>query len=626
MKTFAMCAAMLLSTAFAQEPAPFAAFPNGAARYHLDFSRIFATPEAEKADRAVLARELEALQAMRGSVTADGDHLLAALERRDAVRVRVARHAMYLYLRYAVDTRDEKSSSDDDALEAEADAKSAFVDSEIMAISDARLAQLVAAQPKLATYRYALESIRRWRPHTLPEPEEQLWSSMAPAAVHWQYDLWEKLRSRSAPASGQNSPDRALREAAFRKRWADLAQDRDLYAFALLRLASSRNALARLRHFDDAAAWSYFRRDLTRASVKSLLDRVAANAEVYKRYQRLRAEHVRAAMGYSDANVWDLGARPAGIAPPRFTIDEARRAILEATAPLGEEYAAQLRALLDPANGRMDIVPGPHRKSGGFSEGTLGTQSVFFAGGFTGTYNDVRVLAHESTHAVQRQLMDASGVPLAYTGGPSYLAEALAIFNELLLADTMAAHDGDPFYLEQFLDGKGMAAFSIAPEAELEEAVYDGVAAGTIHGPDDLDALTKRIYIRYTIWPEKHDELKGQWMAVPLMYEDPFYDVNYVYGAIIALRMYASYSHDPKAFAPRYVAMMKNGYTAPPAVLLKQFFGIDLDDPLDDVVHLLDARVAALRAAYARETTGAPPAGRHGRQRWSPQADARTSR
>ena len=93
---------------------------------------------------------------------------------------------------------------------------------------------------------------------------------------------------------------------------------------------------------------------------------------------------------------------------------------------------------------------------------------------------------------------------------------------------------------------------------------------------------------------------KQKWMAIPLMYEDPFYDVNYVYGAIIALRMYAMYGTDPKAFAPRYVAMMKNGYTALPSALLKRFFDIDLDDPLDDVVKLLDARVDELRAAYAR--------------------------
>jgi len=545
MKTFAFCAAMLLSTAYAQET--FDPFPNGADRYHLDFSRIFASPDAEKSDRAALVRELDAFQAMRGHVTHDAAHLLAALQRKDAVQARVARHAMYLYLRYAVDTRDEKSRDDDDAIEAEAAAKTAFVNDEILRLSDARLARFMAAQPKLETYRYAIETIRRWRLHTLSVPEEGVLSATTPLATQWQYDLYERLRAQKAAP--------------------------ELFAFALLRLAASRNALARLRHFDDAAAWSYFGRDLTRPAVKALLERVAANAGVYKRYQRLRAEQA------------------GKTAAPRFTVDEARSIVLEATAPLGEEYAAQLRALLDPANGRMDIVPGPNRKSGGFSQGTLGTQSVFFARGFAGTYNDVRVIAHESTHAVQRQLMDAARVPMAYTSGASYLAEALAIFNELLLADFMAARSGDRFYLEQFLDVKGMAAFSIAPEAELEEAVYDGVAAGTIHGADDLDALTARVYDRYTVGTPK-----TQWMSVRLMYEDPFYDVNYVYGAIIALRMYAMYGRDPKAFAPRYVAMMKNGYTAPPAVLLKRFFGIELDAPIDDVVALLKARVDA----YAR--------------------------
>ena len=72
--------------------------------------------------------------------------------------------------------------------------------------------------------------------------------------------------------------------------------------------------------------------------------------------------------------------------------------------------------------------------------------------------------------------MSANGVPMVYTAESTYFAEALAIFSELLLADFMATRTGDVFYLEQFLDVKGMAAFYVAPEAELEEAVYDGVA------------------------------------------------------------------------------------------------------------------------------------------------------
>ena len=525
------------------------------AHYHIDFSRIFASPDAEKADRAVLERDLQALQSMRGTVTADGDHLLRALQLNDQVLVRESQHAMYLYLRYAVDTRDEKSREDDDALESEVDAKTAFLKDEILHMPADRLAAFMQAQPRLQSYRYAIESIRQWAPYTLSEPEEKLLSATTPAAQGWQFDLYQKV----TPAQ------------------------RDLIAFTLTRLASSGNTFARLRHFDDAASESYFRRQLTRPQVKALLERVAANAGVYKRYQQLRADH------------------PADKDQTTFTIEEARKMILDATAPLGEDYARELRALLDPANGRLDIEPGPNRKSGGFSQGTVGVNSVFFAHGFGGSYNDVRILTHESTHAVQRQLMNANHVPMGYTSGPNYLAEAYAIFNELVLADFMAAHASSPaqkrFYLQQFLDGKGMAAFFVAPEAELEEDVYDGVAGGTIRTADDLDTLTQRVYERYTISPSKQ-----KWMTIPLMYEDPFYDLNYVYGAIIGLRMYAMYTADPKSFAPRYVSAMRNGYTAPAAALLKQYFGIDLDDPalLTDVVKLLSARVDQFQAGSAR--------------------------
>ena len=73
MKAFAFCAAaVLLGTAYAQEP--FDPFPNGSAGYHLDFTRIFATAETERADRAALASRsplaLRAASAGRGGMTA----------------------------------------------------------------------------------------------------------------------------------------------------------------------------------------------------------------------------------------------------------------------------------------------------------------------------------------------------------------------------------------------------------------------------------------------------------------------------------------------------------------------------------------------------------------------------
>jgi oligoendopeptidase F len=252
----------------------------------------------------------------------------------------------------------------------------------------------------------------------------------------------------------------------------------------------------------------------------------------------------------------------------------------------------------------MDIVPGEHRKRGGFSKGFIGTDSVFYSAGFAGSYNDLRILTHESTHAVHRQLMTRNGVSPAYAEGPHYLFEAFAIFNEFLLPDSLYNHETDPlrrqFYLEQFLEGKGLIIFLVAPEVALEHAVYDGVRKGTIKGADDLDALSQRIYSRYSA--ESPDLLKTRWMTVSLMYEDPFYDVNYVYGALLALNFYSMYQDDREHFVPRYIALMKNGFAAPPGALLKRYLDLDLNDPrlFSTALNVIRKKVDLLEKAYRK--------------------------
>jgi oligoendopeptidase F len=89
-------------------------------------------------------------------------------------------------------------------------------------------------------------------------------------------------------------------------------------------------------------------------------------------------------------------------------------------------------------------------------------------------------------------------------------------------------------------------------------------------------------------------------MNVPLMYEDPFYDVNYVYGALVALNFYDLYRRDPKFFVPNYVALMRNGFDAPPEALLKRFLKIDLNDPklISNAMRVIEEKVKLLEESY----------------------------
>jgi oligoendopeptidase F len=574
--------------------------PREVNQYHIDFARVFfVSPEVEKRERTQLYDALKALENLKTKVTDSAATLELALQLNDRVQVQFNKHYAYLYLRNAVNTQDQASSVDASQLDAEVATRTAFLRQEVMQLTDRQFAMFVARRPSLKRYAFAVESARRYRAHTLSLKEEELLSATAPNN-EWQYELYETLREKGSSAPAANEKP----EEVFKRTYATRFALRDLYAFTLTRLARTRTRLARLRHFDDAASEVYFNSYWTRRDVDDLIERVAAHADLYKHYQRIRAAHIAKLGGLPSVNVWDLSTPLPARKPPQFTIDRASEVIREAMKPLGPEYGNELTALLDPANGRMDIVPGPSRKRGGFSKGFVGTDSVFFSYGFRGSYNDVRVLAHEGTHALHRQLMSHHGVLPANAFGPSYLFEAFAIFSEFLLPDYLYSHESDrwkkQFYLEQFLEGKGTVMFVAAPEVALEHAVYEGVDTGAIKSAGDLDALTKKIYTRYSIWAEKHDELKQEWMNIPLMYEDPFYDVNYVYGALVALNFYELYRRDPKFFVPNYVALMRNGFDAPPEALLKRFLKIDLNDPklISNAMRIVEEKVKLLEESY----------------------------
>jgi oligoendopeptidase F len=616
----AACLAMMLGPAVGEDK--FVAIqPQQAPMYHINFARnYFANPEAEKSDRANLYSLIQALEKLKGKIAQSADNLELALETYDKVQVKFFRHYDYLTLHYAINTKDETSRDEAYELDDEVKARTAFLQQEILQIEDKTLAAFVSRKPSLKTYLFAIEDARRFRPYTLSLKEEELLGKTSSLGLDWPFELYEKLIARTPFGTVRTkegefdvwkqrgtiaaSPDRAAREEGFKKRLAGFASQRDLYAFTLIRLVRARNRLAQLRHFQGAADEAYFGRYWTEKEVNDLLEQIADQADLYKRYQRLRVDYIKKISGYKDINFWDLSVRPAGAEIPRFTIDQASATIRNAVAPLGKEYGEELAALLDPANGRMDVVPGPNRKAGGFSKGFAGTNSVFYSSGFAGYYNDMRILMHESTHAVQRRLMNRHGVAPANYNSPSYFFESFAIFNELLLPDYLAGHESDPFrkryFLELFFEGKGMEMFVVAPEAILEQTVYDGVADGIIKGPDELDALTKRIYSRFSIWPEKHEELKCQWINIPLMYEDPFYDINYVFGVMLALKYYEMYVRAPDKFLPRYLALMSNGFDAAPTALLKRFLDIDLNDPrlVSDALYVLRKKLKLLEEIY----------------------------
>ena len=489
---------------------------------HLDFKRVFPPEDVQRRD---YESAIERLERMRGGVA--GNPATAIQRYNDALRAEVRLESFH-HLRYATDTSDVRDRDAEDALSADFDKRTEFFLNEIAKVPLDRVP---------ARYRWFATRTRSNLP-AVPA---------APMATTWASELHDLLDGNGK----------------------DPQQQRDVYAFTLLRLARNGNAIAQLQGAKDAATAAYARSGLTKVDVARILVGVAAHADLYKRY---------------------LAIKTAPANPPAFTFDDARRIILASIEPAGAAYRRDLEALLDPANGRIDLGPGEHRMHGGFSKGFAGFPSVFYMQNFDGTYNAMRIVAHESTHAIQRQLMSDHDVPPVYMSGPSFLAEGYAMFHELLLADSLARNESDKdrkaFFIRQFLDGKGLRIiFVAAAEAQLEQDVYDGVANDTIHNADDLDALAKRTAARFGV--EKLD-----WKAIPLMYDDPFYDFNYTLGGLVALSLLRHPSDG-------YAALLANGYTESADGLLKRFVSIDMhgSDFIDGAFATAAERVAQLAPA-----------------------------
>jgi oligoendopeptidase F len=578
----------------------------------------FASPAAETAARGDLDSALQHLETYKGQINT-GAHLLHALQSYEAVLKLYRRHDGYLRLRCSLNRKD-VACDENEKLGSEVSRRTSFLNPQILAIPKKRLQAFMVASSPLKMYKFAIEDIRREAEHVLPGPEEGLLDRFHPEIAGWQYDLYDEtlagipfgavkttagpldvIRQRNLLAS---DPDPRVREEAFKRRYNGFASQRDVLAFALIHTVRAQDSMAQAHRYPDAPSRKYSSMYLDPLQTRALLNLMAQRGEIVKRFEKIRADDFQRAYG-TPMQTWDLAAPLAGLVLPVIPLADAGRIFHDAFAGLGAEYQEAFDALLDPTNGRADILPGgaPSRYTAGFSIGFTGSTSMLFFGRYDGTFKDLSVIAHEGGHATHRGLMTTHNVRPFYAQGPSFLFESFAVFNELVLADYLSEHAVDPrlqrFYREQWMRIKGLDAFYGAQDALLEQQIYEGVSAGRVRGADDLDKLTQQVDGQFSIFPSTSPELRKRWAAVSLMYEDPLYDVNYVYGGLLALKYFQLYSTNKEQFVPRYIALLKNGFDAPPAALLKRFLNIDLSDAslLDDDLSLLNRRLDQLETA-----------------------------
>lgn len=384
-------------------------------------------------------------------------------------------------------------------------------------------------------------------------------------------------------------PDRAVRADAWRAYWKGIDSKSDLLGQTLIGIVHNENTMAVAKGYNGAPEAHYATMGMTREAVGDALVAMESHAGSWQAYLAMKGD-----------KPWDMAA-PVGHFSHHLTIDQLRRVATRAMAPLGEHHAEQLSRVLDVRERRMDLSSTPgSRTMDAFSITAPGVPSVLYVGYRRDDLESDVELIHEAAHAVHGQLMnDAQTSPLA-RNGPSWMIEAFAILDELLLREKLAKEAETPeareFYLRSLIDDMALQLFTSAEEAQLERDIYDGFATNTLKSAADLSKVTMRVLSRYEQRTQLHPELANTWATKRLFYQDPMYLTNYLYAGLVAVKLFElSHLNDP-AFQVSYRSLEEQGFGQDPLASLEATLGgkISWRRLVDEDVAFFDAQVAHL--------------------------------
>jgi len=264
---------------------------------------------------------------------------------------------------------------------------------------------------------------------------------------------------------------------------------------------------------------------------------------------------------------------------------EALTTLVEALAPLGEDYVRQLQAGFD---GRwIDAYPKDNKVSGAYSWGTYDTHPYVLMN-YDDTLDGMLTLAHEMGHALNSAY---SNKAQAYvnSNNPTFLAEIASTSNEMPTLRYMLDQAKDDteklYYLNQMAETIRGTFFTQVMYAEFEQQIHERVDQGDALSVDSLNEMWGDLLVKYLGPDYERDELaRVGWARVPHFYYN-FYVYQYATGIAAANQFVTNILTGKDGAVEAYLTFLKAGSSDYPVELLKQA-GVDVNTraPVDNLL------------------------------------------
>ena len=566
-----------------------------AAEFTWDLTDIFPSDEAWRAEYEALKPYAEAVAAYQGRLGESAETLLAYFRLDDELNVRVGR--LYGYANCKADEDTSNGFYQDLrgkalSLSVTLSGAGAFAASELLALGDETLTRFYAEQPELATYRRPIERVRRRRAHILsPECEALLANAgeMAdsPDAIFGVFHNADLRFPAVTDGAGAEQPltdatfvpllqssDRTLRRNAFETYYATLGGYRNTLAATLDAQFKQLRFFANARRYSSTLDAALDATEVPVSVYDSLIESVHANLDKMYRYVALR----RRLLGVDELHMYDVYTPIVPDVAEEIPFEQAKAAVLDALAVLGEDYTAMLREGFD--HRWLDVYPNVGKRGGAYSSG-IARPHPYVLLNQTDDLDSQFTIAHEMGHAMHSYL-SCKHQPVCTSDYVIFVAEVASTCNEVLLMRHLLRKSTDrrerAYLINHFLDQFKGTVYRQTMFAEFEREAHAMVERGEALNAAALNALYKRLVTDYfgndmVI----DDEIQYEWARIPHFYR-PFYVYKYATGYSTAVALSEGILKEGEPAVKRYKEFLSMGGSAYPLDELRHA-GVDLATP-----------------------------------------------
>ncbi len=518
--------------------------------------------------------------------TMSGQDFLAILRLTESIAEISNRLGAFAYLWFSENTKDAKSRSLKSRVEERLTAMNnrlLFFDLWWQGVDSFNAERLMADAGDL---RYHLETIRRYKSHTLSEAEEKIINVKnvtGRSAVNTLYDVVtngltftltvdgkKRTMNREQLMTYVRSSQASIRQAAYQELYRVFSAQRDLIGEMYRTLVTDwKSENVELRAFSSPIATRNLGNDVPNQAVDILLATCAKNADIFQTYFKLKAKVCR----ITSMSRYHIYA-PHRTETKTYRYDDAVAMVLEAYRGFSPQLADLAEEVFRARH--IDAPTRPGKLGGAYCYSVAPGLTPYVMLNFTGEARDVATMAHELGHAVHGMMAKDHSIFTFHATLP--LAETASVFGERILSDALMSQEPKKTVRQGLLlsqlDDIYATILRQAYFVRFENLAHQMIADGAT-GDQLAQTYLTELRQQFGKSVKVPDEFQWEWLSIPHLFASPFYCYAYSFGNLLVLALYRMYKEQGESFVPKYLELLSAGGSQSPHDILSKV-GVDM--------------------------------------------------